>query len=119
MITLHRTDPARNMRRFYHLHIERTLFGDWALIREWGRIGCGGQRFEQWFDTAEAADRALQDLETRKRRRGYETRVAASSSPDNRASPILHRQGRGHPPTSKPPSLLPIPDPFADDLVCV
>ena len=94
MITLHRIDTTRNMRRFYHLHIEQTLFGDWALIREWGRIGRGGQRLEQWFDTPEAADRALQDLETRKRRRGYEAKVAATNSSNNwpspRAQPIKH-----------------------------
>ena len=72
MITLYRIDEARNMRRWYHLRIERTLFGDWALIREWGRIGNhGGQAMEEWLDTAEAAGRALQDLEGQKRRHGY------------------------------------------------
>ena len=74
MIQLHRIDETRNMHRFYHLRIERTLFGQWALIREWGRIGNhGGQVMEEWFDTAEAADHALQDLEGRKRRHGYDS----------------------------------------------
>ncbi|WP_187399200.1 WGR domain-containing protein [Bradyrhizobium paxllaeri] len=31
--------PARNMARFYVLTIEPILFGDSALIREWGRLG--------------------------------------------------------------------------------
>jgi predicted DNA-binding WGR domain protein len=35
-------DPAANKRRFYHLSIQPTLFGEWALVREWGRIGRGG-----------------------------------------------------------------------------
>jgi predicted DNA-binding WGR domain protein len=39
MITLYRTDDAQNIHRFYHLRIEQTRFGEWALIRQWGRIG--------------------------------------------------------------------------------
>ena len=33
------TDPARNMARFYTMALQPTLFGEWALLREWGRIG--------------------------------------------------------------------------------
>ena len=72
MITLYRVDEDRNMRRFYHLRVERTLFGGWALIREWGRIGSRkGQALEEWFDHAEPAEAALRKLEAAKRRRGY------------------------------------------------
>ena len=42
-ITLHRTDPAENMRRFYRLDVQPDLFGQWCFIREWGRIGSSGQ----------------------------------------------------------------------------
>lgn len=42
-IILHRTDPARNMRRFYRLDVQPDLFGQWCFIREWGRIGSTGQ----------------------------------------------------------------------------
>jgi len=60
------------MRRFYHLRVERTLFGGWALIREWGRIGSRrGQTLEEWFDDAEPAEAALWKLENAKRRKGY------------------------------------------------
>lgn len=38
-----RTDPARNMARFYELSIEQTLFGEVSLTRSWGRIGKRGQ----------------------------------------------------------------------------
>jgi len=38
-ITLHRTDPAKNMRWFYRLDVQPELFGQWRFIREWGRIG--------------------------------------------------------------------------------
>lgn len=34
MMELHKIDPAKDMRRFYRLSVERTLFGDYALVRE-------------------------------------------------------------------------------------
>ena len=40
---LTRTDEARNMARFYTMHVQATLFGEWSLVREWGRIGRAGQ----------------------------------------------------------------------------
>jgi predicted DNA-binding WGR domain protein len=43
-LVLERRDPAANMARFYVLALEETLFGDAALVREWGRIGTTGQR---------------------------------------------------------------------------
>ena len=43
-ILLERIDPSQNMARYYVLSIEPTLFGDSALVREWGRIGSLGQR---------------------------------------------------------------------------
>ncbi|MFC4842444.1 MULTISPECIES: WGR domain-containing protein [Bradyrhizobium] len=43
-LVLERRDPARNMARFYVLTIEPTLFGDTALVREWGRLGGRGRR---------------------------------------------------------------------------
>jgi hypothetical protein len=42
-IILHRTDPAKHMRRFYRLDVQPDLFGAWCLIREWGRIGSAGR----------------------------------------------------------------------------
>jgi predicted DNA-binding WGR domain protein len=72
MITLYRVDDGQNMHRFYHLRVEQTLFGGWALIREWGRIGSRrGQTLEEWFDRAEPAEAALRKLESVKRRKGY------------------------------------------------
>ncbi|WP_346658164.1 WGR domain-containing protein [Bradyrhizobium sp. 138] len=38
-LVLEPCDPARNMARFYVLTIEPPLFGDTALLREWGRLG--------------------------------------------------------------------------------
>jgi predicted DNA-binding WGR domain protein len=35
-VHLRRVDPAQNMRRFYSLSIQPTLFGGASLIRDWG-----------------------------------------------------------------------------------
>lgn len=80
MITLYRVDDSQNMHRFYHLRIEQTLFGGWALIREWGRIGSRkGQSREEWFDEPAPAETALQKLEAAKRRKGYSSSGKCSS----------------------------------------
>ena len=38
-IHLARIDAEKNMERFYKLDVQPTLFGEWSLVREWGRIG--------------------------------------------------------------------------------
>jgi predicted DNA-binding WGR domain protein len=42
-LTLRRSDPIRNMHRYYRLDVQLDLFGAWCFIREWGRIGQAGQ----------------------------------------------------------------------------
>ena len=42
-VILHRVDPDRNMSRYYRLDVQPDLFGQWDLIREWGRIGQPGR----------------------------------------------------------------------------
>lgn len=71
--TLHlrRINPDRNMRRFYTLTIQPTLFGGVSLVRNWGRIGTNGQSIMKTFDDPRDADDALSCLERIKRRRGY------------------------------------------------
>jgi predicted DNA-binding WGR domain protein len=34
--------PTRNIDRFYLIDITTTLFGEWAVLREWGRRGSPG-----------------------------------------------------------------------------
>lgn len=68
---LHRIDPDRNMRRFYALAIQPTLFGGASVVRNWGRIGTAGQSMMQTFDAIGEADGALSRLARSKRRRGY------------------------------------------------
>ena len=70
-VHLRRIDPAQNMRRFYSLSVQPTLFGGASLIRDWGRIGTRGQTMMETFDTADDADLAFDRLDRSKRRRGY------------------------------------------------
>lgn len=52
---LTRIDPPNNVHRFYRMEIVRVLFGDWSLVREWGRIGQPGQVRVDWFPSEGAA----------------------------------------------------------------
>lgn len=58
-------DPASNKRRFYVLSVQRTLFGDWVLVRE-GRIGRSGHRRQDHYPSAGPALDALQELARQK-----------------------------------------------------
>jgi len=70
-VHLRRIDPERNMHRFYRLGLQPDLFGGCTLVREWGRIGSGGNlRFDSYPDEGRAVD-ALLALATAKGRRGY------------------------------------------------
>jgi len=70
-LTLRRIDPSRNMARFYSLSVEPTLFGDPALVIEWGRIGTIGRRRLRLCPDLEAAVNAWRRIEKSKRQRGY------------------------------------------------
>jgi predicted DNA-binding WGR domain protein len=70
-VHLHRIDPARNMRRFYALEIQPTLFGGASVVRSWGRIGTSGQTMMETFDDPGEAGLVFMRIERSKRRRGY------------------------------------------------
>jgi predicted DNA-binding WGR domain protein len=42
MAFLTRNDPTRNIDRFYVVQVIPTLFGEWTVLREWGRRGSPG-----------------------------------------------------------------------------
>jgi predicted DNA-binding WGR domain protein len=69
---LTRIDAPSNARRFYRMEIVPGLFGDWSLIREWGRIGQSGQVRVDWFDTEAEARDVRFALQMQKAMRGYE-----------------------------------------------
>ena len=68
---LHRIDPDRNMARFYAMSLQPTLFGGWALLREWGRIGSTGRMVSGCFATEPEAAVALEKQRAAKLRKGY------------------------------------------------
>ena len=68
---LEKRQPAQKMARFYRMAVMPNLFGEWTLLREWGRIGQGGQVRMDWFTDESQAVAALIILEASKRRRGY------------------------------------------------
>lgn len=75
-VHLRRIDPTQNMRRFYVLAIQPTLFGGASVIRNWGRIGTNGLSMVETYDCPCDADKAFVRLELTKRRRGYRNAAA-------------------------------------------
>jgi predicted DNA-binding WGR domain protein len=71
MIMLRRTDAERNMHRFYALGVMPTLFGEWTLIAEWGRIGSPGTVRRSIYADEHSASEALNRRISDKSRRGY------------------------------------------------
>jgi predicted DNA-binding WGR domain protein len=71
-VLLRRVDPESGAARFYSLVIERDLFGQVVLVRNWGRIGTRGRELVEEHATEDDALRAMQKLVEIKRRRGYE-----------------------------------------------
>jgi predicted DNA-binding WGR domain protein len=57
-----------------------TVFGEWLLVKEWGRIGQAGTVRAEVHPDAETATEALVRQISAKRRRGY---IAAGGEPDN------------------------------------
>ncbi len=70
-LRLERRDPSKSMMRYYVLYVTPGLFGEWCLVRSWGRIGSGGQTRMEWYATCEEAEDSLRVLEKAKRKRGY------------------------------------------------
>jgi len=70
-ITLQRSDPAKNLHRYYRLDVQPDLFGAWCFVREWGREGRSGQVKQVPFPTPDEAQAALDRQRRAKERRGY------------------------------------------------
>ena len=66
-----RTDPAKNLHRFYVMHLAPTLFGDWSLLREWGRSGSPGRVRCDTFDSEQQARDAARRIRRTRERHGY------------------------------------------------
>ncbi|WP_380058995.1 WGR domain-containing protein (plasmid) [Falsihalocynthiibacter sp. SS001] len=71
-VRLEKINPAEHQKRFYAMNVTQTLFGEWCLIREWGRIGsAGGQGLVDYMETKEEAEDTLNKLSAQKCGRGY------------------------------------------------
>jgi predicted DNA-binding WGR domain protein len=73
MTYLTRADPARNMNRFYVVAVTPTLFGEWAVLREWGRRGSPGTLRLDSYRRHEEAQRAEAHTIKRRLQHGYLT----------------------------------------------
>ena len=71
LTVLHKHAPERNLHRFYALQLAPNLFGEWSLVRSWGRIGTPGRQRIDWHGTPAAAEQARDRLLHAKQRRGY------------------------------------------------
>ncbi|MCU7850500.1 MAG: WGR domain-containing protein [Candidatus Thiodiazotropha sp. (ex Lucinoma kastoroae)] len=68
---LHQIIPEQNAYRFYSVHIAPTLFGEWSIVYEWGRIGQPGQLRMKVFPDEHTALCAGRDQLSQKERHGY------------------------------------------------
>lgn len=76
---LEKRNPAKNQFRFYRLVLAPTLFGDWSVMREWGRIGSPGRLVVDHVDDLDAATLLMQRKRREKERRGYRLCVQTPS----------------------------------------
>ncbi len=68
---LHKIVLEENKHRYYAMTAIPTLFGEWAVMREWGRIGSPGTLRSDFFADEGSAITALSEIARKKLRRGY------------------------------------------------
>ncbi|WP_296479512.1 WGR domain-containing protein [Roseinatronobacter sp.] len=75
MLTLvcHRTtfDARNSLTHFYRVEVSYNLFGEYTVIREWGRVGTRGHHVSLWFANLRDAVLLADDTVNRARKRGY------------------------------------------------
>ena len=80
MAFLTRTDPTKKLRRFYLVRIVPTLFGEWSVVREWGRVGSPGTVRAISFGQQQEAQKAEQRSIKRRLAHGYTERETGQSA---------------------------------------
>ena len=87
-------NPDKNVNRFYKISSGKNLFGEWAVILDYGRRGTQGRRQSHAFSTQEEARTFMdQKLKTRlafRKHRGcaYKVVEAFFSSSEERKSTL-------------------------------
>jgi predicted DNA-binding WGR domain protein len=71
MAFLTRIDPTRNINRFYVVQVMPTLFGDWTVMREWGRRGSPGTVRLNSYERRNEAETAERHIIKRRLAHGY------------------------------------------------
>ena len=84
LLVLDRIDEPSNMARYYVLSVEPTLFGDTALVREWGCIGVSCRRRIDLYEHDAAAKVAIGTWLKRKSRRGCALRPKSTGATPTR-----------------------------------
>ncbi len=84
---LRKIDHARRMARFYHVEVVPTLFGEWCVRREWGRIGGASRVMLETVASRAAAEALAARRLGAKRRRGYVPLSVPLSVPGSAAGP--------------------------------
>jgi predicted DNA-binding WGR domain protein len=72
LVYLTKVVAERNQQRYYTLEVVGGLFGNWGLVREWGRIGRSGRTRTDWFASRADACAASDQLGRQKSKRGYQ-----------------------------------------------
>ncbi|WP_082885349.1 MULTISPECIES: WGR domain-containing protein [Methylomonas] len=70
-IYLERHDPSNNLHRFYALTVSPGIFSDWALVREWGRVGSPGTVRSHSYHSKEEAIDEKNKVFLKKQKKGY------------------------------------------------
>lgn len=60
------------MAKYYTLEVHPSLFGDFALVRRWGRLGRSGKMRIDLYETRDLAEKAQRRLMRSKLVRGYD-----------------------------------------------
>jgi predicted DNA-binding WGR domain protein len=68
---LQKRRPEKNEQRFYCIHVCQGVFGDWSVVREWGRIGSPGTVRSVWFNLEADAVAAADQWRLKKMKGGY------------------------------------------------
>lgn len=76
MAFLTRTEPEKNLYRFYVVSVAPTLFGEWSLVREYGRSGSPGTVKLTSFEQEQEAQKAAHRIIKRRLQHGYTERAA-------------------------------------------